>query len=178
MHTRLITGSHTRFSAALCDERLIYWLGKALVDSTHRPPDRATTPKLIPGAELIPSEDRICKRIFVWRRFDGLIPMFYHNLGAKTIRPHVNGMAMVPDISSELFLCPKKHAANHGSTIRLSTDSTRPNTRFFPELEDYVRGGLAKASWKVKKFSRGSVQVPPACLHRTALCSLAQRRPP
>jgi len=141
-------------------QRLIYWLGKALVELGHTVTLIAHPKSSIPGAELIPSEDTDLEAaVRLAPDSTDIIHMFDHEPSVKkpfVITVNGNGHGPRRFHPNSVFVS-KKHAANHGSNYFAHNGLDQAEYAFSEKREDYAVF-LAKASWKVKNF-RGAVQV-------------------
>jgi hypothetical protein len=141
-------------------QRLIYWLGKALIELGHKVTLIAHPRSHIPGAELIPSEDTDLQAAIrlvpggtdILHVFDCepamkkpfLITINGNGHGPRRFHPH------------SVFVS-RSHAANHQSKYFVDNGIDPAEYACSETREDYAVF-LAKAQWKVKNF-QGAVQV-------------------
>jgi glycosyltransferase involved in cell wall biosynthesis len=138
-------------------ERVIYWLGKALVKLGHRVTLIANAKSHIPGAELrtLASDE---KNPRAWL---GLIPdsadivHFHEQPRGPVTKPYVltihgNGVPGEQFPANTVFVS-ERHAANHGSR-HFVHHGVDPEDYWFSEQRENYALFLAKARWKVKNF--------------------------
>ena len=141
-------------------QRLIYWLGKALIELGHQVTLVAHPKSCIPGTELIPSEETDLEAAL--RRVPGstdIIHMFdYEPSVKKPILITINGNGHGPRrFHPNSVFVSKNHAANHGSKYFVH-NGIDPSEYLCSETRSDYAVFLAKAGWKVKNF-RGAVRV-------------------
>jgi glycosyltransferase involved in cell wall biosynthesis len=150
-------------------QRLIYWLGKTLVELGHQVTLIANAQSHIPGAELraLPDDEKDPR---AWLR---LIPdatdivHFHEPLKGSVNKPvlmtvHGNGQPGEQFIPNTVFVS-RRHAANHGARHFVYNGIDPREYAFAERREDYAVF-LAKAHWPVKNL-HGAVQVA----HRAGL---------
>ena len=140
-------------------ERVIYWLGKALVELGHRVTLIANAQSHIPGAELraIAAGENDPR---AWLRtcsgFGGHRALVETSPGSRANKPFLrhassgNGQPASNFIPNTVFVS-QKHAANHGSRHFVHNGLDPGEYAFSEKREDYAVF-LAKARWKVKNF--------------------------
>jgi glycosyltransferase involved in cell wall biosynthesis len=144
-------------------ERVIYWLGKALVELGHQVTLIASAQSHIPGAELraVAGNEKDPR---AWLR---LVPdstdivHFHEQPKAPVKKPflltvHGNGRPGEQFPPNTVFVS-RRHAANHGSQNFVHNGLDPGEYAFSEQREDYAVF-LAKARWKVKNFP-GAVAV-------------------
>ena len=144
-------------------QRMVYWLGKALIELGHQVTLIANAQSYIPGAELraLPDDEKDPR---AWLR---LIPdstdlvHFHEPPTAPVNRPflvtvHGNGQPGEQFIPNTVFVS-RRHAANHGACHFVYNGLDPGEYSFAEQREDYAVF-LAKASWPVKNL-HGAVQV-------------------
>src|SRR5208282_4045012 len=144
-------------------ERVIYWLGKALVELGHQVTLIANAESHIPGAELrsIAGDEKDPR---AWLR---LLPDSTDIVHLwDTSEPNANKPFLVTvegngqpgqKFHTNTVFVSQKHAANHGSRHFVHNGLDASEYAFSEKREDYAVF-LAKARWKVKNFS-GAVAV-------------------
>lgn len=144
-------------------ERIIYWLGKALIQLGHRVTLIANEQSEIPGAELRPVSEMENNS----NSWTTLIPAstdivhLWDKTGAPLPKPFLltvegNGQPGETFPVNTVFVS-QKHAANHGSSHCVYNGIDPDDYLFSEKREDYAVF-LAKARWKVKNFA-GAVAV-------------------
>lgn len=144
-------------------ERIIYWLGKALVELGHHVTLIANAHSCIPGAELRviakESEDpQSCLRL-IPQETD--IVHFHEQPPGKMERPYVctchgNGRPGETFAMNTVFVS-QRHAANHGSCHFVYNGIDASEYSCAEKREDYAVF-LAKARWRVKNLP-GAINV-------------------
>ncbi len=144
-------------------ERVIYWLGKALVELGHTVTLIANKDSHIPGAELRPISPNESDPL-AWQRLVPATTDIVHL--CDTAQPEspkpflvtVNGNA-APNVTfhpNSVFVS-RKHAANYGSQHFVHNGIDPAEYGFSETREDYAVF-LAKARWNVKNL-RGAITV-------------------
>jgi glycosyltransferase involved in cell wall biosynthesis len=144
-------------------QRVIYWLGKALVELGHQVTLIASAQSHVPGAELRVIDGRE-KDPRAWLR---LVPdstdiiHLHENPMAQIGKPflmtcHGNGR-IGEQLHPNIVFVSQNHAANHGSRHFVHNGLDPSEYAFSEKREDYAVF-LAKARWAVKNFS-GAVKV-------------------
>jgi glycosyltransferase involved in cell wall biosynthesis len=144
-------------------QRMIYWLGKALIEAGHQLTLIANAQSHIPGAELrvVAGEEKDPR---AWHR---LVPdttdivQLFANPKVEVPKPFMvriggNGRPGQQFHPNTVFLS-RNHAANHGSRHFIHNGLDPAEYSFSEKRDDYAVF-LAKARWPVKNF-RGAVQV-------------------
>jgi glycosyltransferase involved in cell wall biosynthesis len=144
-------------------ERVIYWLGKALIELGHQVTLIANAQSHIPGAELrVISSDEKGPRAWMKLIPDSTDIVHFHEMPAADInQPYLvtiqgNGRPGESFPMNTVFVS-QKHAANHGSRHFVHNGIDPGDYLLSEKREDYAIF-LAKARWKVKNFS-GAVAV-------------------
>jgi len=144
-------------------ERVIYWLGKALVELGHRVTLVANSQSEIPGAELrAPAADETDPRAWLRLIPDSTDVVHAHETPKAQINKpllltcHGNGQPGERFHPNTVFIS-QKHAANHGSRHFVHNGIDPADYLFSEKRGDYAVF-LAKARWPVKNFP-GAVQV-------------------
>jgi glycosyl transferase family 1 len=157
-------------------QRVIYWLGKALIELGHQVTLIGPAASCLPGAELRPYEG------------DGTDPQTWlplvpdatdilhlqdvaNPVAHKPFLVTINGNA-VPDVKfhPNTVFVSRKHAANHGARHFVHNGIDPAEYAFSETREDYAVF-LAKARWKVKNFDGAMVVARRAGLELRALGS-------
>jgi glycosyltransferase involved in cell wall biosynthesis len=142
-------------------QRLLFWLGKALIEMGHKVTLIAPPKSHIPGAELIPCAEtdmeaairlvpdstdiiHLCDRPIANAKKPFLVTVNGNGNGTRSFHPN------------SVFVS-RKHAENHGSKYFVH-NGIDPDDYLFSETREDYAVFLAKARWKVKNFE-GAVQV-------------------
>jgi glycosyltransferase involved in cell wall biosynthesis len=144
-------------------ERIIYWLGKALVAIGHRVTLIANAQSYIPGVELraIPADERDPQ---AWLKFvppSTDIVHLWDTSEPNSKKPFVvtvegNGQPGQQFHANTIFVS-RKHAENHGSKHFVHNGLDADEYKFSETRDDYAVF-LAKARWPVKNLE-GAIQV-------------------
>lgn len=142
-------------------QRLIYWLGKALVQMGHQVTLVAHPDSYIPGAELIPTPDKDSQEALRRVPPSTDIVHVFDVQSPATKKPFLvtvdgNGKGERQLHPNSVFVS-QKHAANHGSKYFVHNGIDPADYAFSEQRENYAVF-LAKARWKVKNFT-GAVRV-------------------
>lgn len=144
-------------------QRVVYWLGKALIQLGHKVTLIAHRDSHIPGAELRPLTHPTAND----ESWQELIPSdtdilhLRHPPRRQPSKPFVltiggNGQPGEKFPSNTIFVS-RNHASHHGSAHFVHNGIDPEDYEFSPQREDYAVF-LAKASWDVKNV-RGAIKV-------------------
>lgn len=143
-------------------QRVVYWLGKALVELGHQVTLIAHPESHIPGVELRPIP-RSHSQGNGWTRLipDSTDIVHCHSTSKGISKPfittvHGNGKPGQSFHPNTVFVS-KAHAANHGSIHYVHNGLDPADYEFSPTREDYAVY-LAKASWDVKNV-QGAIAI-------------------
>ncbi|HKI69383.1 MAG TPA: glycosyltransferase, partial [Verrucomicrobiae bacterium] len=144
-------------------ERVIYWLGKALIELGHQVTLIANAESCIPGAEMrvvAPEEKDPCAWLKLVPDSTDLVHL-WDTSEPDSKKPFIvtvegNGQPEQKFHPNTVFVS-RRHAANHGSCHFVYNGLDPAEYAFSERREDYAVF-LAKARWKVKNF-RGAVEV-------------------
>lgn len=165
MHVTLYKPGKTPIPPSLYGgtERVIYWLGKALIELGHQVTLIANQQSHIPGAKLrtLSSDERDPGAWLELVPASSDIVHAHEMFQAKIHKPvlftcHGNGQPGERFHPNTVFVS-KRHAANHGS-VRFVHNGIDPDDYLFSSQRDDYAIFLAKARWKVKNF-QGAVSV-------------------
>lgn len=144
-------------------QRVVYWLGKALLELGHQVTLIAHRDSHIPGAELRPLPDPNATDDSWMRLIPDATDILHlpHKLQARAPKPflmtlHGNGKPGQKFHPNTVFVS-RSHAANHGSVHFVHNGLDPADYEFNARREDYAVF-LAKASWDVKNL-KGAIAI-------------------
>ncbi|MBC8095038.1 MAG: glycosyltransferase [Akkermansiaceae bacterium] len=144
-------------------QRVMFWLGKALVQLGHKVTLIANRDSHIPGVELRPLPDPECKDDSWAKLIPDTTDILHLRAPPKGLMPKPfvvtiggNGRPGETFPRNTIFLS-RNHAANHQSRHFVHNGLDPDEYQFSPTREDYAVF-LAKASWDVKNVS-GAIAV-------------------